>query len=82
MKVNREQWPILITYIKRFGAVDIFTWLLHDGSLLTVLGAQFLYVSQPFLPSSSAQGLSALANLLEDRSESEAFLAMLKGIAR
>lgn len=82
MKSNRTYWPIWMNYIKKLGAMDFLVWLLHDASPLAVFGAQLLYISQPFLPSSSYPGLRALADLLEDKAESEDFLAILKGSSR
>ncbi len=46
---------------------------------MTLLGAQVLYFSQPFFMGLDRQNhLHALANLLEDRSETQAFICYLR----
>jgi hypothetical protein len=51
-------------------------WLLDAAGPLNVLGAQFIYLASPFF-GNSAQS-KALANLLEDDSETRAFIELLR----
>jgi hypothetical protein len=51
-------------------------WLLEAGSPLTVLGAQAIYMSQPFL---GGDKTNALAHMLEEETETQAFTRYLRG---
>jgi hypothetical protein len=50
-------------------------WFLEAGSPLTVLGAQAIYISQPFL---GGEKTNALAHMLEEESETQAFIRYLR----
>jgi hypothetical protein len=65
--------------LRRQGLTDLVAWILDAAGPLNFLGAQALYLSQPFLPSSSIQGMRALAHLLEQEDEARDFAALLKG---
>jgi hypothetical protein len=54
------------------------SWLLEAGSPLTVLGAQALYISQPF---AGGNNLESIAHMLEDEDETQAFVSYLRGEA-
>lgn len=54
-------------------------WALEAAGPLTVLGAQLVYIGSPFLrPALTDSQCTALASLLEDRSEAQAFAAFLR----
>jgi len=54
----------------------LVAWFLEAGSPLTVLGAQAIYISQPFL---GGERTNALAHMLEDENEMQAFARYLRG---
>jgi hypothetical protein len=51
------------------------SWLLDAGAPLTALGAQVLYLGQPFV---GGDKLVALAHMLEEDSETQAFVRYLR----
>ncbi len=68
-----SQWAESLRRLKLDGFV---AWFLEAGSPLTVLGAQAIYISQPFL---GGKKTSALAHMLEEESETQAFVHYLRG---
>ena len=50
--------------------------MLEAGAPLTVLGAQALYISQPFL---GGKELNLFAQMLEEEEETQAFARFLRG---
>jgi hypothetical protein len=75
----RAYWPIWIDSLRKQGLMELTTWLLEAAGPLNALGAQLIYVGQPFVPSTTSQSWQALANLLEQEDETRAFTALLKG---
>ena len=54
-------------------------WALEAAGPLTVIGAQLVYFGSPLLrPALTDAQCNALADLLEDRSETQAFAAFLR----
>jgi hypothetical protein len=54
-------------------------WVLEAAGPLTVIGAQLVYMGSPFLrPALTDTQCMALAGLLEDRAEVQAFAAFLR----
>jgi hypothetical protein len=76
---SRAYWPIWLVSLRKQGVADLFAWFLDAAGPLNILGAQVLYLSQPFLPSTSLPGLRALAHLLEQEDEARDFSTLLKG---
>ena len=68
-----SQWADSLRRLKLDGFV---AWLLEAGSPLTVLGAQAIYISQPFL---GGEKTNAIAHMLEDENEMQAFTRTLRG---
>ena len=68
-----SQWADSLRRLKLDGFV---AWLLEAGSPLTVLGAQAIYMSQPFL---GGERTKALAHMLEEENETLAFARHLRG---
>ena len=79
MDSSRAYWPIWMDFLRKQGLTDLAAWFLEASGPLNVLGAQLLYLGQPFAPPSANQGLRALADLLEQGEESRAFIDLLKG---
>ena len=79
MESSRAYWPIWLDSLHKQGVADLAAWLLDAAGPLNILGAQALYLSQPFLPSTAIPGMRALANLLEQEDEARDFTALLKG---
>ena len=65
--------------LRKQGLSDLAAWVLEVAGPLNFLGAQILYIGQPFVSSPTGQSLRALANLLEQEDEAGAFIALLKG---
>ena len=68
-----SQWAESLRRLKLDGFV---AWLLEAGAPLTLLGAQAVYMSQPFL---GGKQWSVLAHMLEEEEESHAFACYLRG---
>jgi hypothetical protein len=62
--------------LRRFKLDGVAAWLLEAGGPLTVLGAQALYLSQPFM---GGKKLDSLAHMLEEDEESQSFARYLRG---
>ena len=79
MESPRAYWPIWMDSLHRQGLTSLAAWVLEAAGPLNILGAQALYISQPFLPASATQGMRALAHLLEQEDEARDFATLLKG---
>ncbi len=80
----RAYWPIWADFLRRRGLENLAAWVLEAAGPLTLLGAQALYFGEPLLrPALSKTKINALAHLLEDGAETQAFTAFLReeGIA-
>jgi hypothetical protein len=75
---SRTDWSQWAESLRRFKLDGLASWLLEAGSPLTVLGAQALYIGQPF---AGGKTLEAIAHMLEDEEESQAFAQYLRGEA-
>ena len=75
----RTSWPTWAEFLHRRGLESLAAWVLEAAGPLTVLGAQALYLGGPLLyPALSKGQVAALASLLEDHSEAQAFAAFLR----
>jgi hypothetical protein len=75
----RASWPGWADFLRRHGLENLAAWALEAAGPLTVLGAQALYLGGPLLrPALSSRFIEALAGLLEDHSEAQAFAAFLR----
>lgn len=79
MDTPRAYWPIWMNILRKQGFAELAAWVLDAAGPLNILGAQAIYLSQPFFPAPTSQGLRALAHLLEQEDESKTFAALLKG---
>ena len=72
----RSEWSKWAESLRRLKLDGFAAWLLEAGGPFTVLGAQALYFSQPFI---QGENLKSLAHLLEEDEESQAFARYLRG---
>jgi len=76
----RSSWPAWADSLRRRGLDDLVAWLLDAAGPLSILGAQALYFGGPFLrPAIPDRQLKALAHLLENSAEGQAFVHYLRG---
>ena len=75
---SRTDWFAWAETLHRFKLDGIVSWFLEAGSPLSTLGAQMLYISEPFLGGKQA---ASIAHMLEDERESQAFVHYLRGEA-
>jgi hypothetical protein len=75
---SRAEWSQWAETLRRFKMEGLASWMLEAGSPLAMIGAQMLYIGQPFL---GGESLNALARMLEHESESQAFARYLRGEA-
>ena len=73
---SRSEWSTWAESLRRFKLDVVAAWLLEAGAPLTVLGAQAVYLSQPFL---GGKKLDSLAHMLEEDEETQAFARYLRG---
>jgi len=79
MHTQRTIWTQWADSLKKWGMEGFAAWALEAGAPLGLLGAQLIYIGQPLLsPFLSLEKTSALAGLLEDRTEARAFIDFLK----
>jgi hypothetical protein len=79
MDSPRTYWPKWTESLRRLGLDGFAALFLEAGGPLHILGAQLLYMGQPFVTAQASEGIRALANLLEQEDEAQAFAAVLKG---
>ena len=75
MESQRGYWSEWARFLRQWGLQSLAVWLLEAGGPLTLLSAQVLYVGQPFI---GTQRVDALAHMLEDHDEAQAFAAFLR----
>ena len=73
---SRGDWSHWAESLRRFKLDGIASWLLEAGAPLTLLGAQALYISQPFV---GGKEWNSFARMLEEDEESQAFARYLRG---
>jgi hypothetical protein len=75
----RTSWPVWAEFLRSRGLEALAAWALEAAGPLTVLGAQALYLGGPlFRPALPDGQIDALAGLLEDQREAQAFAAFLR----
>lgn len=72
---SRANWSHWAETLRRFRLDGLASWLLDAGAPLTALGAQALYLGQPFV---GGDKLQSLASMLEDDFETKAFVHYLR----
>ena len=73
---SRADWSDWAESLRRMKLDGLASWLLEAGAPLTVLGAQALYIGQPFL---GGKQWNAFAHMLEEEDEVQAFARYLRG---
>jgi hypothetical protein len=76
---SRADWSHWAESLRRFKLDGFASWLLEAGAPLTILGAQAIYLSQPFLGGKRESSLNSLAHMLEQDEEVQAFARYLQG---
>jgi hypothetical protein len=72
----RSEWSQWAESLRRLKLDGFAAWLLEAGGPLIILGAQAVYLSQPFI---GGKKLDSLALMLEEDEESQAFARYLRG---
>jgi hypothetical protein len=72
----RSEWSTWAESLRRLKLDVVAAWLLEAGGPFTVLGAQAVYLSRPFM---GGKKLDALAHMLEEDEETQAFARYLRG---
>ena len=81
METNRQIWQVWAQSLHRWGMRDFVASFLEAAGPLTLLGAQAMYFGQPFLDGLDRQGhMKALASMLEDTKETDAFVKFLREV--
>ena len=73
---SRADWPQWVETLRRFKLDGFAAWCLEAGSPLAVIGANILHIGQPFV---GGKMIKALAHMLEEESETRAFIHYLHG---
>jgi hypothetical protein len=74
MKSPREYWPRWAESLRRYQLHEIAASFLEAGSPFALLGAQALYFGRVFMEN---EQLTALAEMLEEDNEAQAFASFL-----
>lgn len=73
---SRADWSAWADTLRRFKLDGLASWFLEAGSPLSVLTAQALHIGQPFV---GGDRIDAIARMLEDEDETQAFAQFLRG---
>ena len=73
---SRIEWSKWAESLRNLKLDGIVARLLEAGAPLTILGAQALYISQPFV---GGEKVDSLARMLEQEDETQAFARYLRG---
>jgi hypothetical protein len=79
MEEDRQIWLAWAGFLHRWGLQEWMASLLEAAGPWSLLGAQGLYLAQPFLKSTRLDGhLDALSRMLEHKEETLAFVQYLR----
>jgi hypothetical protein len=79
MESNNHIWRIWARNLHRWGLKDVSATFLEAAGPLAILGAQFIYLGQPLLSGRGfSDHLQAIANMLEDTDQRQAFASYLR----
>ena len=79
MVSNNHIWRIWARNLHRWGLQDITATFLDTAGPLAILGAQLVYLGQPLLNGwTSSDNLQAMAQMLEDTEQRQAFVSLLR----
>ena len=84
MDADHHLWRVWANGLQRWGLQELVASVLEAFGPLSLLGAQIVYLGQPLLNQTvSASHMEAFAHMLENRDETQAFVAMLReGVQR
>ena len=78
MDSDQNIWRVWVGFLQRWGIRDLVTSILEAAGPFSVLGAQFIHIGQPLMNRSiPSNHLEALARLLEDENQKQAFIDFL-----
>jgi len=78
METDQYKWRIWADFLQRWRIRELAVSLLESMGPFTILGAQLIYITQPFLPQSlTNHHLDELTRLLEDNNQVQAFVNYL-----
>ena len=72
---SHEKWQNWAETLRRIKLDGLVSWILEAGSPLNLLGAQAIYMSQPFI---GGEQVESIAHMLEDENEMQAFARFLR----
>jgi hypothetical protein len=79
MSGDQQFWQSWARGIHRWGLTHLVAAFLESAGPFTLLGAQFLYISQPILqPIDQHSQATALASMLEDPGLTQRFIKFLR----
>ena len=79
MEPTSQIWQSWINTLNRWGLTSLTATFLEAFGPLSLFGAQIIYLGQPVLnPFLPKDHLNALANMLENPLETQAFVAVLR----
>jgi hypothetical protein len=82
MDAQPNSWHTWAQLLQRWGGCHMAAMALEAAGPLTFVGAQMVYIGQPILKQVfSPSGLNALAEMLEDPQQAQAFAAYLRQCA-
>jgi hypothetical protein len=76
MVTDQQIWQSWANSLQRWGLADSAVLILDLLGPVSILGAQLIYLSQPFFPNESVR---AASHLLENPDRLRAFTGLLKG---
>jgi len=76
---SRADWSHWAESLRSLKLDGLASWLLEAGAPLTLLGAQALYIGQPFLGGKRGDSWNSFAHMLEEDEEVQAFSRYLRG---
>ena len=72
---SNKAWSQWADSLRRYKLDGLVAWLLEAGAPLTVLGAQMIHLSRPFLGGNDS---NAIAHMLEEEDETRQFVHYLR----
>jgi hypothetical protein len=73
---SRSDWFKWAESLRRLKLDGLAAWFLEAGGPVTVLSAQLVYISQPFI---GGKKWDSLAHMLEEEEETSSFARYLRG---
>jgi len=79
MDLDQSDWSIWAQKLHRWGLADLASFILQVGAPLSILAAQLIYMSQPFLRQTfTEKQFLSLAQIFENREQSQSFASYLR----